>query len=518
MTRCATHARNEAPLPPRKPPETDPESDEEDDEEFDDEVDDDFEDAEEDDEEDDEEGQDEGGDEEEDDEEGDDAEDLDDAEDEPPEEPAEPAASRPRARREPQTRARGLSGMGRPSTGPRIRRPAPPPVEPSMSASASSETEESELAPDIADWPGTAEAARMVGRHTSTIKLWRAQGRIRAVQDGSGCWKYHPDDLAESMDAPDGTDPGSILAQGMSAIVSQGGSAHERLLAMTELATDGLKDATKVLAEQLKAAYAHIRDLEKELKELRGKMSVEELRHERQMRKLDHKHELDIVGAKETSERLNGLLTVLGPIAASIGQRVLGNITGAETLEAEASGFRRQASGGKEDFGPRASGFSGAAPPNPQDADGRVGGQAPEPPSGPRPGPPEPSEAKGWSRPQTPNPSPPSAPNMPFEARITQAMARLCDVIRRLDEPAFAGLRAMMPPKVADALDAVKKASDDGTVGRALAVIVQAAQGLSDLQFRALRPIAPADIAAVLGELREILKDADVKPSAGEPS
>lgn len=450
-------------MPPRKPPETDRESDEEDDEEFDEEVDDDFDDEDEDVEEDDEDGEDGAEDE------FDDAEE--DADEDGEESPPEPAARRPRARREPQTRARGPSGMGRPSTGPSIRRPAPAPVGPGVSAGSAPEAEESELAPDIAAWPGTAEAARMVGRHTSTIKLWRAQGRIRAVQDGSGCWKYHPDDLAESVDAPDGTDPGSILAQGMTAIVSQGASANERLLAMTELATDGLKDATKVLAEQLKAAYAHIKDLEKELGELRGKMSVEELRHERQMRRLDQKHELELVGAKETSERLQGLLTVLGPIAASIGQRVLGNIAGAERLEANAVGA------------PTGS--------NPQD-------------------PPSPTP-----KPQTPNPS---APNMPFEARITQAMAKLCDVIRRLDEPAFAGLRAMMPPKVQGALDAVKKASDDGTVGRALAIIVQAAQGLSDLQFRALSPIAPADIAAVLSELREILKDADVRPSEGESS
>lgn len=457
-------------MPPRKPPETDRESDEEDDEEFDEEVDDDFDDEDEDVEEDDEDGE-EGAEDELD---GAEEDAEPDAEEDDEESPPEPAARRPRARREPQTRARGPSGMGRPSTGPSIRRPAPAPVGPGVSASSAPEAEESELAPDIAAWPGTAEAARMVGRHTSTIKLWRAQGRIRAVQDGSGCWKYHPDDLAESVDAPDGTDPGSILAQGMTAIVSQGASANERLLAMTELATDGLKDATKVLAEQLKAAYAHIKDLEKELGELRGKMSVEELRHERQMRRLDQKHELELVGAKETSERLQGLLTVLGPIAASIGQRVLGNIAGAEKLEANAVGA-----------------------PSPTSASAPPKAHSPEPSS--------PAGAGGAS-------------NMPFEARITQSMAKLCDVIRRLDEPAFAGLRAMMPPKVADALDAVKKASDDGTVGRALAIIVQAAQGLSDLQFRALRPIAPADIAAVLAELREILKDADVRPSEGESS
>jgi hypothetical protein len=349
--------------------------------------------------------------------------------------------------------------MGRPSTGPPIRYASSASVDAGMSAATSSSPAEdspTEVAPDIDSWPGTAEAARIVGRHTSTIKLWRAQGRIRALQDGSGCWRYHPEDLAESANTPDGTDPGTILAQGMTAIVSQGASANERLLAMTELATDGLKDAASVLSQELRRAYTKIAELEKETSELRRQMASErgeELKHERYIRRLDHKHELELAGSRETSARLQGLLTIVGPIAASIGARLVGDLASAERAERKTA-----ASPGL--------GVEPSPPPTPESQSRLV----------------------------------------PIETRITEAMARLCDAIRRLDEPAFAGLRAMMPPSVAEALDAVKRADSDGVVGQALAILVQAAQNLSDLQFRMLRPIAPADITAVLAELRELMR------------
>lgn len=95
---------------------------------------------------------------------------------------------------------------------------------------------------------------------------------------------------------------------------------------------------------------------------------------------------------------------------------------------------------------------------------------------------------------------------MPLETRITDAMSRLCVAIRSLDGPAFRGLRAMMPPSVQGALDDIMEGKTDSTVGQALALLIKAAQDLSDLQFQALRPIAPAAIGAVLAELRELIR------------
>lgn len=360
---------------------------------------------------------------------------------------------RPRARTEPRTRARGPGGLGRPSTGPSIRYRDEPMVL----------TDSAEVVPNIAQWPGTAEAARMAGRHTSTIKLWRTQGRIRAIQDESGCWRYHPDDLAETVDAPDGTDPGTVLAQGMSAIVGQGAAANERLIAMTALATDGLKDTAAVLSTELERAYRKIAALEEELQKLRALHGTEraaELKHDRFIRRLELSHERDVLSARETSARMAELLSVVGPIAASIGHRVLGNVAAAEQAEQTFS-----APGVVIPGGAVSSGAPGAAPP----------------------------------------PTPPSD-TLPIEARITRAMARLCEVVRTLDERAFVGLRAMLPSAVQTALDAIRTGGDDTTVGRALAVLVGAAQKLSDLQFSTLRPLAPSDVAAVLTELRELLR------------
>lgn len=317
-----------------------------------------------------------------------------------------------------------------------------------------------ELAPEIASWPGTAEAAKMVGKHPSTIKLWRTQGRIHAVQDPSGAWRHNPDDLAENINAPDQTDPGTVLATGMTAIVQQGANANERLIAMTELATEGLKGASVVLSKELERAYARIAELEVKLAELREKnvsSHIEDLRHERHMRRLDQRHELTVIGSKETSARIEGLLAIVGPIAASIGARLLGKDAEADAIEARASGAPLSPSG------------------------------APSPPASP-------------SASET-------AADMPFETRLTHTMSRLCEALRRLDGPALARLRAMMPPPVAAALDDVVSGKGDSVVGQALATIIKAAQGLSDLQFMTLRPIAPADVAAVLTELRDLLRD-----------
>jgi hypothetical protein len=467
MTGQLTHARIAPLLAARKTLKADPEDDREDDEQSavddDDVSDDDDDDASDDPEENDEEDSDDDG-----------------RDDVAPERPR-------RARRG----ARVPSGMGRPSTGPA---PRPASERDVVTAAASVETE---IVPDISSWPGTTEAARMVGRHTSTIKLWRAQGRIRATQDGSGCWRHHPDDLAEAIDTPDSTDPGSVLASGMSAIVAQGASASERLLRMTELSTNGLKDATQVLSEELKRAYDRIALLEEKLAILRDKHAAthaDDLKHERFIRRLDQRHELEIAGAQETSARLSGLLVILGPIAASIGARLLGKTALGDAIDASI-------------------------------AAGSAGAGAVPPPSAATA---SPSVDANTSKLQEPPPldlsarsdGAPSAPavvssslihsqlpeTVSIETRIADAMGRLSVVIRLLDKPAFAGLRAMLPPEVARALDDIARNENDSVVGRALAVIVRAAQNLSDLQFMALRPIAPSDVTAILSELRELLR------------
>lgn len=346
---------------------------------------------------------------------------------------------------------RGPGGMGRPSTAPRQR---PPMTSASVAADGGEPLPITELAPDISSWPGTAEASKLAGRHPSTIKLWRTQGRVRAIQDASGCWRYNPDDLVENVDTPDQTDPGSVLAAGMTAIVQQGSSASERLLSMTELATKGLQDATGVLSEELKRAYARIRELEEKLAEAREKLSAthaEDLKHERHMRRLDQKHELTLAGAQETSERIAGLLTVIGPIAASIGARLLGHEQKAQALEA---------------------GAMGAAP----------------------------------AAPPAPEKTVPVDDMTSLEAKITDAMSRLCVALRSMNPATLAGLRAMMPEGVQHALDEVVSGQSDNAVGKALAVIITAAQNLSDLQFATLRPITPVDVANALADLRALIK------------
>lgn len=212
---------------------------------------------------------------------------------------------------------------GRPSTGPIAR-------EPPMTSVATEVF-------DISSWPGTAEAARTVGRHVSTIKLWRQQGRIRAQQDEAGCWRYNPDDLAESMSEPEAPDAGTILATGMASIVEQAANANARLIQMTEVSTTGLKEACTVLAAQLAKAYERIGTLEKERSELLDKASsqlAETFKHERYLKKIQNAHELELSGARESSDRLAGLLKILGPIAASVAARLSGDEKKARGIEA----------------------------------------------------------------------------------------------------------------------------------------------------------------------------------------
>lgn len=471
MTGCPTHARKTRLLPPRKHEEPDRESDDEaddeadvDDDELEDDSGEDFDEAD-----------------------GEPLEESDDSEPDRPEMDAQGASSaradsRSAWERRVRRRARGAGGMGRRSTGP-TPRPSSPPSAAVMGVAAASVEAESELATDISSWPGTADAAKMVGRHVSTIKLWRAQGRIRAQQDAAGCWRHHPDDLAESVDTPDATDAGSVLAAGMTAIVQQGASANERLLEMTEIAASGLQTAAGVLSKELERAYAKIAALEQKLSEAKDRLTAThdlDLKHERFMRRLDQKHELEVAGSKETSARLEALLTIVGPIAASMAARLIGRLGEAEALDAKAAGV----TGGQNEAGDQS-------------------GQSEDRPNSPA----APAAA----------PSPLSLakddPLVPIETRITDAMSRLCLAIRSLDGPALQGFRSMMPPAVQVALDDILDGKTDSAVGHALATLIKAAQNLSDLQFKALRPIAPADIASILAELRELIRVKEDKPS-----
>ena len=343
----------------------------------------------------------------------------------------------------------------------------------------SRQSESAETATELVDtssWPGTTDAAKLVGRHPSTIKLWRSQGRIHAVLDASGCWRYNPDSLAEAAVEPEVTDPGAVLAQGMNAIVTQGSAASDRLLEMTTLATDGLKETIVLLRKELERAYGRIADLEKERTELLDKTTathVEDLKHDRALRRMEHKHELDLVGVKESSTRLGGLVTILGPIAASITSRLLGDLGTAERLEASAAGAPV------------------AAAPNPSPA---------------RSTPPAAAEISSTAVSTPATPSAPLDDSVPFQTRLTDAMARLCATIRSLDEASLERLRALLPGPVAVALDAVVKNASDSEVGVALAAIIRAAQNLSDLQFKVISPLAPATLVGVLSELRELLR------------
>lgn len=390
------------------------------------------------------------------------------AEDEaaPSEDPeAAPEPSRPSSGRRGRPR---LTTRGRPSTGPDI-----------VTSPLTTEVV------DITQWPGTTEAAKQVGRHPSTIKQWRNGGRLRAQLDASGCWRHHPDDLAEIMDTPEATDPGSVLAQGMTAIVSQGASASERLLAMTQIATEGLKDATGVLSGELKRAYVRIAELEKALAELRDKhaaVHLEDLKHERLLTKMRHAHDLELAGARESSERVVGLLTLLAPLAASVAAKLTGD-------EAKAAEAETKLMGGAPSAPPAA----GPAPPNPKP-------QTPEPPSPP----PEPA---------SPTP-PPVSPQSPLEARIADAMIRLLGALRALTADEARALIAMLPKPVGDAVSTVRaEGSDQDRTGKALVVIIRSAQTLPAAQFAALSPLVPQAVSAVLAELRELCDEDTEAPT-----
>ena len=78
----------------------------------------------------------------------------------------------------------------------------------------------------------------------------------------------------------------------------------------------------------------------------------------------------------------------------------------------------------------------------------------------------------------------------------------------QFDEEPVRGLRAMVPSDGASALDAIRSTTADEQVrGAALAHVCTAAQNLSDQHFAALKPIAPAVVGQVLGELRVLLRD-----------
>lgn len=309
---------------------------------------------------------------------------------------------------------------------------------------------------DYASWPGTAEAAKLVGRHPSTIKLWRQQGKIRAQIDESGVWRHNPDDLLALTEAPEPQDPATLLASGLSSIVAQGERAGERLIEMSTKATKGLETACDVLGEQLQAAYARISELEKKLADVldRSNNSLEaSFRHERLMKKLDHEQSLELEEKKSASAKLMGLLEVIGPIGASIAARVVGN----EQLAAKVEERAVEGSG--------------------------IGGRG-----------------LGGSRLNT--------AELPIETRIADAMGRLKGALCELDEATAKAFRLMLPEEVGLAVYTVRTPNvKDSDAGEALAVITKAGCTLPKPQFEQLAPIAPAGVVAVLVELRQLINE-----------
>lgn len=303
---------------------------------------------------------------------------------------------------------------------------------------------------DYASWPGTAEAAKLVGRHPSTIKLWRQQGKIRAQIDDSGVWRHNPDDLLALTEAPEPQDPATLLASGLSSIVAQGERAGERLIEMSTKATKGLETACDVLGEQLQAAYARIGELEKKLADVldRSNNSLEaSFKHERLMKKLDHEQNLELEEKKSASAKLMGLLEVIGPIGASIAARVAGN----EQLAAKV-----------EERAVSANGI---------------------------------------------NVSRLNTAELPIETRIADAMGRLKGALCKLDEATAKAFRLMLPEEVGLAVYTVRTPNvKDSDAGEALAVITKAGCTLPKPQFEQLAPIAPAGVVAVLVELRQLIK------------
>jgi hypothetical protein len=304
---------------------------------------------------------------------------------------------------------------------------------------------------DFSAWPGAAEAAKIAGRHPSTIKLWRNQGKLRAQMDPSGCWRYHPDDLTEVADAPENADPASLLAAGMTSIVQQGEKAVDRVLEMTEITTAGMQHSLEIMGHELERAYARIETLEKERSELLDKSThalEANFKHERWLKRIDHEHEMSMADKRDGSSRLQGLLEILGPIGASIAARVVGNEKLALTAEAKAI-----------------------------------------------------SQNHGTSTPSTET----------IETKITRELGHLARAVRELDDSEFKAFRCMLPDAVGVALDVIRTEMDGSKIGASLAYVCREACRLPKEQFEALSPIAPKAVAIVLTELRILINEE--KPS-----
>jgi hypothetical protein len=350
---------------------------------------------------------------------------LEDDEETDDETPSEPDNARPTSRAEPR------SGIGVTNREPRTYSPV------RLSENAG----DAELI-DFSAWPGVSEAAKIAGVHPTTIKNWRNAGRIRAeLNPATGCWHYDPDSLVEIAGNPEPADPATLLATGMTSIVQQGERAGARLLAMTELSTQGLVQANEILSTQLEAAYVRIDQLEKKLESLfdRTATSMEaSYKHERYLRRIDHEHEMAMSEKRDGSDRLRGLLEILGPIGASIAARVVGNERAAQTAEAKAISQTNGTAGIHESI----------------------------------------------------------------ESKITFALGELATSIKALDGQEFEAFRLMLPEHVGKALVAIRNGEGDGA---ALALVAKMACDLSKDQYEALSPLAPKGVSVALGRLRELM-------------
>jgi hypothetical protein len=296
---------------------------------------------------------------------------------------------------------------------------------------------------DMSSWPGTADAAKMAQVHPTTIKNWRNQGRLRAQMGADGNWRHDPDSLAELVGSPETTDPASLLATGMTSIVQQGERANDRILAMTEITTAGMKQSLEIMGHELERAYARIETLEKERGELLDKAThalEANFKHERWLKRIDHEHEMAMTDKRDGSSRLAGLLEILGPIGASIAARVVGDETTARKADAKAIGTTV-----------------------------------------------EPVET--------------------IETKVTRKLGDLLGAVRGLEESEFKALRCMLPDDVAVALDIVRLENDGSKIGASLAHVCKAACSLPKERFEALIPIAPRSIAMVLSELRTLINE-----------
>lgn len=302
---------------------------------------------------------------------------------------------------------------------------------------------------DTSSWPGTADAAKIAGVHFTTIKNWRNRGRLKAQMGLDGNWRHDPDSLAELVGEPETADPASLLAAGMTSIVQQGERAGDRILAMTEITTAGMKQSLEIMGHELERAYARIETLEKERGELLDKAThalEANFKHERWLRRIDQAHEMAMTEKRDGSSRLAGLLEILGPIGASIAARVVGD--------------ERTA----------------------QKADAKAIGTTVEPPE-------------------------------TIETKVTRKLGHLLDAVRGLEDSEFKALRCMLPDDVAVALDIVRHESDGSKIGASLAHVCKMACSLPRERFEALLPIAPRSIAVILSELRTLIEELERAPS-----